>query len=1416
MNNLFGQNKWRILSLLLIVLIFNVCFLSFVFADTSSSNVNIQAQVGAVSSGGGNTGGGSSGGGAGAPIPPTLGPVIVDVEVVPTQVSARIRWHVQNVQSFSCALDIGVTSDYTGTINAQEDQGFQMVDISGLSVSSSYSYRIRCVDQINQTGTYIGTFSTLNEDTESPVISNVASVPTSVSALVSWRAIDNTIVDSCSFSYDLDGVAPYTYSSVVTILPDNDFQVSLSNLISNTAYFFRITCADVVPNASTALGQFQTDRESVPPPDVSDFRANPRDRAALLTWTYSNAISDLASFNIRRNLGSAPRTISDGTFVASVGRGTREYLDSNLINNTEYFYTIFAVDTSGNNSNGVSVSVIPTVPGDRDNDGVTDDIDLCDLNNPGQIDTPSGTVIDTSNGCPRVTVDMTDLSIWPQFLVTNQPGRITVTIPTVRMRGARIFTTGLQPGVWYFDFRTDNIGFTVSADGRLSWGSEFNNIFSVSYDASGANFTMQGYLVRIDSRGLDPRNSYRIFSLTQSTAYLPDVAELHLYPKTYFSVNQNIAPFILRADGSITWSAAYNGNYSRSPLAFSGWRVAAVGDQTLYVSSQPLCINQDTLAGSYRLWTPQGSSPFVTGSGVYRVLPIPPVPIIPTFSATFPYVQSQASGERRNVVFLTNPDRLIDSYDRETGSLVNLTLNIQNVQASLSTCGVNSRVCGNGTLDFNEQCDDGNTRNSDGCSSFCTRETIALCGNNVLNSGEECDDGNRADHDGCSGLCFLEEPVCGNLFLETGEVCDDGNLTIGDGCSDTCQMEVLPVCGNSTIDQSETCDDGNVLNGDGCSSSCQLEGPAACNDLIDNDRDSFVDMADPGCSSPNDTSEFNLTILTPTTTPNLPFVPGTQTILNPIGNTIQMLIAQRTIAADLIDGVVYSLPGDQLTISALIPFSENVSSTILELNGNPYSLIYDSISDRFVVDVIMPPVGRYDAVVIANYGNSSQAIIPFAVESLPFGAVQSSTGDNLSQATVLLLDDNGDTWNGSQFLQQNPTQTDLNGEFGFLVPNGVYRVTISLDGYVERSLTMNVSNHVFNPRIELTLLSDGTLLGTLNEIGARAAELFGDIRENLRRAAKKVKQFVNDPEVKRVAEHVVQPATVIGVSVVVIPSLVETAIPLFRYLFLQPLLIFGRKKREKWGMVYNSLTKLPVDLSIVRLISKEGKIIQSRVTDRGGRFIFFADSGTYKLDIRRNGFVFPSRILANVRVDGSRIDLYHGELLSINEEGQPVTPNIPIDPGEITRKPWRIIFKKRLHILQHVLSLAGFIMSVAVFYIQPTIKTFAMLAVQLVLYVVFLYFIRPVKPKEWGGVVNSKTGKPIGKAIIRLFDKQYNKLVAMEVTSGNGRYAFLVGQNEYYLTVESEGFETYHMDNIRINDAKGSFVGEKIPLQPIK
>ncbi len=165
------------------------------------------------------------------------------------------------------------------------------------------------------------------------------------------------------------------------------------------------------------------------------------------------------------------------------------------------------------------------------------------------------------------------------------------------------------------------------------------------------------------------------------------------------------------------------------------------------------------------------------------------------------------------------------------------------------------RVCGNGTVEVGEECDDGNTISGDGCDANCTRTrcgngivtpntgeqcddgntvggdgcsaTCKLeCGNGVLDPGEQCDDGNRVNGDGCDANCTF--PACGNGILDAGEACDDGNTVGGDGCSSTCQLE----CGNGVLDAGEQCDDGNRVGGDGCSATCQLECPSAlsCDD----------------------------------------------------------------------------------------------------------------------------------------------------------------------------------------------------------------------------------------------------------------------------------------------------------------------------------------------------------------------------------------------------------------------------------------------------------------------------------------------------------------------------------------------------------------------------------------------------------
>jgi len=162
-------------------------------------------------------------------------------------------------------------------------------------------------------------------------------------------------------------------------------------------------------------------------------------------------------------------------------------------------------------------------------------------------------------------------------------------------------------------------------------------------------------------------------------------------------------------------------------------------------------------------------------------------------------------------------------------------------------------ICGNGIIEFNEQCDDGNLVSGDGCSATCGIEYSpggpsgggapsyippAVCSNGVLESGEDCDDGNLINNDGCDRTCKREIPsdeipeeeiieevvpgICGNKIVETGEDCDDGNLINRDGCNYRCRIE-FDICGNKIVEGMEECDDGNQANRDGCSVYCKIE-----------------------------------------------------------------------------------------------------------------------------------------------------------------------------------------------------------------------------------------------------------------------------------------------------------------------------------------------------------------------------------------------------------------------------------------------------------------------------------------------------------------------------------------------------------------------------------------------------------------
>ena len=100
--------------------------------------------------------------------------------------------------------------------------------------------------------------------------------------------------------------------------------------------------------------------------------------------------------------------------------------------------------------------------------------------------------------------------------------------------------------------------------------------------------------------------------------------------------------------------------------------------------------------------------------------------------------------------------------------------------------------CGDGRVDANENCDDGNTSDDGWCSSDCQVET-AICGDGHVSPAEVCDDGedNRESYDlsqACHSTCLGYVPHCGDgiINIDDGELCDDGNRIDNDGCNETC------------------------------------------------------------------------------------------------------------------------------------------------------------------------------------------------------------------------------------------------------------------------------------------------------------------------------------------------------------------------------------------------------------------------------------------------------------------------------------------------------------------------------------------------------------------------------------------------------------------------------------------------------
>jgi hypothetical protein len=367
------------------------------------------------------------------------------------------------------------------------------------------------------------------------------------------------------------------------------------------------------------------------------------------------------------------------------------------------------------------------------------------------------------------------------------------------------------------------------------------------------------------------------------------------------------------------------------------------------------------------------------------------------------------------------------------------------------------------------------------------------------------------------------------------------------------------------------------------------------------------------------------------------------------------------------------------------------------------------------------------------------------------------------------------------------------------IKDGEYFFTVQLDNCVVAEKRITVPAGTYNT-FKVRVTGSKTLEGSKNppEIirqdiyWAKGVGIIKIVDKSGDEDIETVASYINVGNWKETTANIAAPTAVgLAAANTAIATQGILSVDFGRYLWFfitEPLLFIRRRKRRAWGTVYNSLTRLPEDLVIVRAKNKAGKIISSQVTDKNGRFSFLVPEGEYKLSASKANFRFPSAIVKGKKNAGY-LDIYLGDTIKVGAKGTLINNNIPLDPTKKDADDKQLIKHDYWHAVQEWVALAGPIVGIVAFALNPNIYIGAMMVGGLFIYLFFRRFAVTAPPKKWG-LVREQSGKAaIERAVVRIFVQPYNKLAEYKVTDSRGRYHMLAGNCKYYLTVTKPGYE---------------------------
>jgi len=350
---------------------------------------------------------------------------------------------------------------------------------------------------------------------------------------------------------------------------------------------------------------------------------------------------------------------------------------------------------------------------------------------------------------------------------------------------------------------------------------------------------------------------------------------------------------------------------------------------------------------------------------------------------------------------------------------------------------------------------------------------------------------------------------------------------------------------------------------------------------------------------------------------------------------------------------------------------------------------------------------------------------------------------------------------------------------------------------------------------------------------------FKDVREEVKKTlvstVKTAKEIgnatIDNPQVEKINKVAQDPvvaattvATVASVATVGATGAASAGVLTYlQFLFTQPIMLLTRRRRQNWGIIYDSITKKPLDLAVIRLFEfGTNHLVTTRVTDRAGRYQFIVKPGKYYIEVSKKEHRFPSEVIPQLfggRIDENVVDdayqnLYNGGVIEVREgDAGIINRSIPVDPDKKLESDKDVFRRTMWAKVQSWSTLFGPIIAVISYIINPVGWVGALVVIQVVIYLVFKRLTKIHRALTWGRVKDLLSGKNLKKTVIRVFDTRFNKLLDTQITDSNGKYGFLVSRGEYYLTGNRDGYEPYKSNQIDLTQKDSAYIAEEIKMK---